>query len=172
MKENVWRRQQYKLGLLTERSISLQEVKDTHQNLLNQLASISEEVAEAIERNDYVTLSHVLANRSKIQLAINEIESLYEDELISHISITDRISKALKDTATTMEKKGEDMLSKVTNNLDRLNESAGDVVTKAILISNKTLSKGNQLNHRAGKLIIHKTSDGLTKLADIIQKRF
>lgn len=172
MKENVWKRQQYKLGLLTERSVSLQEVKEIHQNLLNQLASISEEVAEAIERNDYVTLSDLLANRSKIQLAINEIEFLYEDELISHISITDRISKAHKDTATTMENKGEDMLSKVTNNLDRLNESAGDVVTKAILISNKTLSKGNQLNHLAGKLIIHKTSDSLTKLANIIQKRF
>ncbi|TLS35407.1 hypothetical protein [Pseudalkalibacillus caeni] len=172
MKENVWKRQQYKLGLLTERSVSLQEVKEIHQNLLNQLASISEEVAEAIERNDYVRLSHLLANRSKIQSAINEIESLYEDELISHISITDRISKALKDTATTMEDEGEDILSKLTNNLDRLNESAGDVVTKAIVISIKTLSKGNQLNHRVGKLIIHKTSDGLAKLADIIQKRF
>jgi uncharacterized protein YicC (UPF0701 family) len=172
MKENVWQKQQYKLGLLTERSVSLLEVKEIHQNLLTQFASISEEIADAIERNDYVTLSHLLANRNKIQSAINEIESLYEDELISHISITNRISKALKDTATTMENKGEDMLSKVTNNLDRLNETTGDVVTKAIWISNKTLSKGNQLNHRAGKLIIHKTSDGLTKLANLIQKRF
>lgn len=170
MKENVWQEQQHKLGLFTERSVSLLEIKEIHQKLLIQHTAISEEVADAIERNDYVELSHLLVNRGKIQSAIKEIEVLHEDEL-SHVSMNDRIGKALKDAAATMESKGEDVLSNVINNLDKFNQSAGNMVTKAISISNKTLSKGNQLNHRAGKLLIHKTSEGLAKLADIIQKR-
>ncbi|MED4353962.1 hypothetical protein P9265_16740 [Schinkia azotoformans] len=171
MKENVWQEHQHKLGIFTERSVSLIEIKEIHQNLLIQHSAISEEVADAIERNDYVELSHLLVNRSKIQSAINEVESLHEDELNCPISMNDRIGKALKDAAATLESKGEDMLSNVTNNLDKLNKVAGNMVTNAISISNKTLSKGNQLNHRAGKLLIHKTSEGLAKLADIIQKR-
>lgn len=171
MKENVCQEHQHKLGLLTERSVSILEIKEIHQNLLIQHAAISEEVADAIERNDYVNLSHLLVNRSKIQSAIKEVESLHEDELHSPDSMNGRICKALKDAAATMESKGEDMLSNVINNLDKFNQIAGNLVTRAISISNKTLRKGNQLNHRAGKLFIRRTSEGLAKLADIIQKR-
>lgn len=171
MKENVWKEYQHKLGIFTERSVSLLEIKEIHQNLLIQHAAISEEVADAIERNDYVNLSHLLVIRSKIQSAIKEVESLHEDELNSPDSMNSRICKVLKDAAATMESKGEDMLSNVTHNLDKFNQTAEDMVTRAISISNKTLSKANQLNHQAGKLLIRRTSEGLAKLADIIQKR-
>ncbi|HHW36179.1 MAG TPA: hypothetical protein GXX18_02600 [Bacillales bacterium] len=151
MKENVWQEHQHKLGILVERSVSLLEI---YQNLLIQHVAISEEVEDAIERNDYVKLSHLLVNRSKIQSAIKEVESLHVDELNSPDSMNGRICKALKDAAATMESKGEDMLSNVINNLDKFNQTAGNMVTRAISISNKTLSKGNQLNHRAVQLLI------------------
>jgi hypothetical protein len=147
MKENVWQGHQHKLGLLTERSVSLLEIKEIHQNLLIQHTAISEELTDAIERNDYVQQSHLLVNRSKIQSAIKEIESLNEHELNSHVSMNDRISKALKDAAITMESKGEDILLNVINNLDKLNQSAHSMVSKVTSISNKTISRGIQLSH-------------------------
>lgn len=171
MKENVWQEQQHKLGLLMERSVSLLEIKEIHYNLLIQNAAISEEVADAIERNDYVQLSHLLINRSKILSAIKEIESLHEHELNSPVSMNDRISEALKDAAITMESKGEDILLNVINNLDKLNQSAHSMVLKATSISNKTISRGNQLSHKVGKFLVHKTSEGVAKLAEVIQKR-
>ncbi|CAM3489502.1 hypothetical protein GCM10009865_32400 [Aeromicrobium ponti] len=171
MKENVWQEQQHKLGLFTEKSVSLFEIKEIHQNLLIQQAAISEEIAVAIIRNEYVKLSHLLVNRSKIQSAIKEIEFLHEDELNSHVSMNDRISKALRDAAITMESKGEDILLNVISNLDKLNKSAHSMISKATSISNKTFSRGNQLSHQAGKFLVHKTSEGLAKLSDVIQKR-
>ncbi|WP_048718284.1 hypothetical protein [Bacillus sp. 522_BSPC] len=171
MKENVWQEQQLKLGLFTEKSESFLELKEIHEILLNKHASISEDVAGAIEANDYVKLSHLLVSRSKLQIAIEEIESLNEDELNTHDSLNDRIGNALKDAAATMETKGEDILLNVIHNLDKLIQSAHSMVSKATLISNKTISKGNQLSHQSGKLLIHKTSEGLVKLADLIQKR-
>ena len=171
MKENVWQAHQHKLGLLTERSVSLLEIKEIYQNLLIQHANISKGVTDAIERNDYVQLSHLLVNRSKIQSAIKEIESLNEHELNSQVSMNNRLSKALKDTAITMESKGEDILLNVINNLDKLNQSAHSMVLKATSISNKTISRGNQLSYQAGKFLVHKTSEGVAKLADVIQKR-
>jgi len=171
MKENVWQEYQHKLGLFKEKSESFLEIKEIHEILLNQHAAISKEVADAIERNDYVELSHLLVNRSKIQTAIEEIKPLHNNELNTYVSMNDRIGKTLKDAATTMESKGEDLLLNVINNLDKLNQSAQSMLSKATAISSKTISRGNQLSHHAGKLLIHKTSEGLAKLADIIQKR-
>jgi hypothetical protein len=115
MKENVWQKHQHKLGLFTEKSESFLEIKEIHEILLNKLSAISEDVADAIDRNDYVKLSHLLVSRSKLQTAIEEIESLHEDELNTHVSLNNRIGKALKDAAATMEAKGEDILLNVIN---------------------------------------------------------
>ncbi|MEG9298394.1 hypothetical protein V6B33_18160 [Mangrovibacillus sp. Mu-81] len=171
MEKNMTRVKQYHRGSSNERSISLIEVKEIHQNLLNQHADISNEIADVVEQNDYVKLAHLLVTRSKIETAINEIESAYQSEFNKQVQTYHRISNALKDAAKKMESKGEDMLFKVTSNLEKLNDSTHTIITIATALSNKTISKGNQLSHDAGRLLINKTSEGLSRLATIIQKR-
>ncbi|MBU8730766.1 hypothetical protein KM915_11955 [Cytobacillus oceanisediminis] len=171
MEKKITRVKQYHCGSSNERSISLIEVKEIHQNLLNQHADISDEIADVVEQNDYVKLAHLLVTRSKIETAINEIESAYQSEFNKQIETNYRISNTLKDAAEKMESKGEKMLLKVTSNLEKLNNSTHTIVTIATALSNKTISKGNQLGHDAGRLLIHKTSEGLSRLATIIQKR-
>lgn len=171
MEKNMTRVKQYHRGSSNERSISLIEVKEIHQHLLNQHADISDEIANVVEQNDYVKLAHLLVTRSKIETAISEIESSYHSEFNIQVETNHCISNVLKDTAEKMESKGEDMLLKVTSNLEKLNDSTHTMITIATALSNKTISKGNQLGHDAGRLLIHKTSEGLSRLADIIQKR-
>ncbi|PMC35510.1 hypothetical protein CJ195_19075 [Bacillus sp. UMB0899] len=172
MKENVWNeKQNQQLVSSAGRNVSVLEIKEIHQTLINQQTSISEEVADAIERNDYVKLSQLLVTRSKIQSAITEIESLHKAELDISVPMNDRIGKSLKDTVSAMESRGEDLLLNIINNLDSFNETAHSIVSKATLTSLKTFSRSNQLGHQAGKLIIHRTAGILSKLADTIQKR-
>ncbi|QOY37343.1 hypothetical protein AWH56_006860 [Anaerobacillus isosaccharinicus] len=171
MEKNMTRVKQYHRGTSNERSISLIEVKEIHQNLLNQHADISDEIADVVEQNDYVKLAHLLVTRSKIETAINEIESAYQSEFNIQVETNHCISNALKDAAEKMESKGGDMLLKVTSNLEKLNDSTHTIITIATALSNKTISKGNQLGHDAGRLLIHKTSECLSRLATIIQKR-
>lgn len=171
MEKNMKRVKQYHCGSSNERSISLIEVKEILQHLLNQHANISDEIASVVEQNDYVKLAHLLVTRSKIETAINEIESAYQSEVNKQVETYHRISNALKDAAEKMESKGEDMLLKVTSNLEKLNDSTHTMITIATGLSKRTISKGNQLGHEAGRLLINKTSEGLSKLATIIQKR-
>ncbi|WP_404469258.1 hypothetical protein [Sutcliffiella horikoshii] len=172
MEKKITRVKQYHSGSSNERSISLIEVKEIHQKLLNQYANISDEIAYVVEQNDYVKLAHLLVARSKIETAINEIESAYQSEFNKQVETYHPISKALKDAAEKMESKGEDMLLKVTSNLEQLNDSTHTMIAIATALSNKTISKGNQLGHDTSKLLIRKTSEGLSRLATIIQKRF
>lgn len=171
MKKNIKRVKQYHCGSSNERSISLIEVKEIHQNLLNQYADISDEIADVVEQNDYVKLAHLLVTRSKIETAINEIEFAYQSEFNKQVETNHRISNALKDAAEKMEFKVQDMLLKVTNNLEKIKDSTHTMITIVTALSNKTISKGNQLGHDAGRLLIHKTSEGLSRLATILQKR-
>lgn len=171
MEKNMTRVKQYHCGSSNERSISLIEVKEIHQNLLNQHADISDEIADVVAQNDYVKLAHLLVTRSKIETAINEIESTYQSEFNIHVETNHCISNALKNAAEKMEAKGEDVLLKVTSNLEKLNDSTHTMITIATGLSRKTISKGNQLGHNAGRLLIHKTSESLSRLATIIQKR-
>ena len=69
-----------------------------------------------------------------------------------------------------MEANGEVLLLNVSNSLEKLNQSAHSLVTKSLDISFKAFSKGNQLNHKAGKFLVEKTSKGLFKIADAIYK--
>lgn len=119
MEKKITRVKQYHCGSSNERSISLIEVKEIHQNLLNQHADISDEIADVVEQNDYVKLAHLLVTRSKIETAINEIESAYQSEFNKQIETNYRISNTLKDAAEKMESKGEKMLLKVTSNLEK-----------------------------------------------------
>jgi flagellar biosynthesis component FlhA len=124
-----------------------------------------------VEQNDYVNLAHLLVTRSKIETALNEVESVYQSEFNTQVTTNHRIGNALKNAAEKMEAKGEDMLLMVTTNLGKLNDSTHSMITNATALSNKTISKGNQLGHDAGRFLIHKTSEGFSKFANSIQKR-
>ncbi|MTH54118.1 hypothetical protein GKZ89_11930 [Bacillus mangrovi] len=123
IEKNMTRVKQYHRESSNERCISLIEVKEIHQNLLNQHANISDEIADVVEQNDYVKLAHLLVTRSKVETAINEIESAYESEFKEQVETKHHISNVLKDAASKMEAKGEDMLIKVASNLEKLNDS-------------------------------------------------
>ncbi|MDC3418613.1 hypothetical protein [Aquibacillus salsiterrae] len=154
-----------------DRSISIPEIRSIYQSLLSQYEDVSDEIEETVDRNDYVKLSHLLVQRSKIQSAIENIESIHEDDLATGLSFNGRIARLLNNVADITQTKGEDVLDAVTSSLERMNQSAQSMATKATSMSTKTFDKGNQLSHQAGTFLVHKTSKSLAKLADTFQKR-
>ncbi|MEK4298895.1 hypothetical protein MKY30_05615 [Oceanobacillus sp. FSL W8-0428] len=165
MRKNLWMDHE----LINGKGVSITEIKTIYQSLLDQDVRIASEIVDSIECNDYVRLSHLLASRSKIQSAIKEVESLHEDVL--KVSTKKRISHVISNAAESMGSKGEDVLLNVINSLEKLNQTTHGLVTKSLDISSKAISKGNQLNHKAGKFLVKKTSQGLSMLADAINKK-
>lgn len=157
--------------LLNGRSISMSEVKSIYRTLIEQYELLSVEIVDSVERNDYVRLSHLLSKRKKLQTALDDIKSLYGDELITQQTVKVRINHALKSSAEITEAKGEEVLVKVTSSIDKVNHSAHYIALKTLDFSAKTISKGNQLNNSVGKFLVNKTSKGLSKLADVFNKQ-
>lgn len=157
--------------LLNGRNISIPEVQSIYQTLIEQYEGLSVEIVDSVERNDYVRLSHLLTRRKKLQTALDDIKSLHGDELITQQTIRARINHALKSGAEITEAKGEDVLIKVTNSIDKVNHSAHNIASKTLDFSTKTISKGNKLNNSVGKFLVNKTSKGLSKLADGFNKQ-
>ena len=166
MRKNLWLDHE----LINGKGVSIPEIKTIYQSLLNENERIKDEIVDSIECNDYVRLSHLLVSRSKIQSAIKDVESLHEDDLKDYVSTKERVSQVLSNAANYMEANGEVLLLNVSNSLEKLNQSAHSLVTKSLDISFKAFSKGNQLNHKAGKFLVEKTSKGLFKIADAIYK--
>jgi hypothetical protein len=158
--------------LINGKGVPIPEIKSIYQSLLNENERIKNQIVESIESNDYVRLSHLLTSRSKIQTAIKEVESLHENDLKNYVSTKERVSYILTNAAESLESKGEDVLLNVIKSLEKMNQSTHSLVTKSLDISSKAFSKGNQLNHKAGKLLLKKTSQGLSKLSDAINKKF
>ncbi|MEN1966603.1 hypothetical protein WMZ97_00880 [Lentibacillus sp. N15] len=156
--------------LLNGKSISMPEIRTIYQTLIDQYEGLSSEIVDSIERNDYVRLSHLLTRRKKLQTALEDIESLHEDELIPQRTVKERIANVFKVSAEVTESKGEDTLIKITDSIEKVNHSAHNIASKTLGFSNKTISKGNQLNHSVGKFLVNKTSKGLSKLADVFNK--
>lgn len=167
MRKNLWLDHE----LIDGKGVPIPEIKTIYQSLLSENERIKDEIVDSIECNDYVRLSHLLVSRSKIQSAIKDVESLHEDDLKDYVSTKERVSQVLSNAANSMEANGEDVLLNVTNSLEKLNQSAHSLLTKSLDISSKAFSKGNQLNNMAGKLLVKKTSKGLSKLADAINKK-
>ncbi|MFD1851040.1 hypothetical protein [Oceanobacillus bengalensis] len=167
MGKNLWLDHE----LIDGKGVPIPEIKTIYLSLLNENEKIKDEIVVSIECNDYVRLSHLLVSRSKIQSAIKDVESLHEDDLKDYISTKKRVSQVLSNAANSMEANGEDVLLNVSNSLEKLNQLAHSLVTKSLDISFRAFSKGNQLNHKAGKFLVEKTSKGLCKIADAIYKK-
>lgn len=167
MRKNLWLNHE----LINGKGVSIPEIKTIYQSLLNENERIKDEIVDSIECNDYVRLSHLLASRSKIQTALIEVEALHEDDLKNNVSTKERVSYVLTSAAESLESRGEDVLLNFIESLEKMNQSTHSLVTKSLDISSKAFSKGNQLNHKAGKFLVKKTSKGLSKLADAINKK-
>ncbi|KKE78275.1 hypothetical protein DTX80_11835 [Bacilli bacterium] len=167
MRKNLWLDHE----LINGKGVPIPEIKTIYQSLLNENERIKDEIVDSIECNDYVRLSQLLVSRSKIRTALLEVEALHEDDLKNYVSTKERVSNVLTNAAESLESRGEDVLLNVIKGLEKMNQSAHTLVNKSLDISSNALSKGNQLNHMAGKLLLKKTSQGLSKLADVINKK-
>lgn len=167
MRKNLWLYHE----LIDGKGVPIPEIKTIYQSLLNENERIKDEIVDSIECNDYVRLSHLLVSRSKIQSAIKDVESLHEADLKDYVSTKKRVSQVLSNAANSLETNGKDVLLNVTNSLEKMNQSAHSLVTKSLDISSKAFSKGNQLNLKAGKLLLIKASQGLSKLSNAINKK-
>ncbi|WP_186576903.1 hypothetical protein [Aquibacillus kalidii] len=157
--------------LINGKGVFIPEIKTIYQSLLNERERIQDEIVDSIECNDYVKLSQLLASRSRIQTALLEVEALHEDVLKNNISTKERVSYVLTNVAESLESKGEDELLNVIKSLEKMNQSTHSLVAKSLDFSSIAISKGNQFNHKAGKFLVKKTSNGLSKLADAINKK-
>ena|SRR5699024_3335039 len=167
MRKNLWLDHE----LINGKGVSIPEIKTIYRSLLNENERIKDEIVDSIECNDHVRLSHLLASRSKIQTALIEVEALHEDDLKNNVSTKERVSYVLTNAAESLESRGEDVLLNFTESLENMNQYTHSLVTKSLNISSKAFSKGNQLNHKAGKFLVKNTSKGLSKLADAINKK-
>lgn len=167
MRKNLWLDHE----LINGKGVPIPEIKTIYQSLLNENERIKDEIVDSIECNDYVRLSHLLVSRSKIQTALLEVEALHEDDLKNNVSTKERVSYVLTNAAESLESRGEDVLLNVIKSLEKMNHSTHSLVTKSLDFSSKAFSKGNQLNHKAGKILVKKTSQGLSKLAGAINKK-
>lgn len=167
MRKNLWMDHK----LINGKGVPIPEIKTIYQSLLNENERIKDEIVDSIECNDYVRLSHLLVSRNKIKTALKEVEALHEGDLNNYASTKERVSYALTNAAELLESKGEDVLLTVIKSLDKMNQSTHSLVAKSLDFSSKAFSTGNQLNHKAGKILVKKTSQGLSKLADAINKK-
>lgn len=97
--------------------MSLTGIKKIYRSLLDQDDRIAGEIVDSNECNDYVRLSHLLANRSKILTAIKEVESLHESDLRNHVSTKERVSNVLSNAANSIDVNVGSVLLNVTNSL-------------------------------------------------------
>ncbi|MEH7094062.1 hypothetical protein [Neobacillus vireti] len=170
MRKNMWEDYWTQYERFNGKNISLTEAQMIHQELLKQHEEIAQEIVGSIDRNDYVKLSLLITRRKRVKTALNELLSLYADELSSVQSFRDQISTGLRDCAQMIEEKGEELLLDLGDTLDMLNQSAHTKASKALDYTSKVFSRSNQLHHKAALFVVKQTSTSLTKLADIIKK--
>lgn len=151
--------------LINGQSISISEVKSIYQELLDEESLLAAEILHTIETNDYVKLTHLLTNRSKIQVAIKEIESLHGKDLINYKSHKERVSSTLEQYAESLSSFG------MVQRLDDLNESAHNMLTKTFNLSSKVLSTSNKLNQKLGNHLLKKAVRGISKVSVAMTKK-
>ncbi|MFL0363150.1 hypothetical protein ACH0BF_09010 [Pseudobacillus sp. 179-B 2D1 NHS] len=169
MKKNVWDTYQDQ-ERINGKDISLSEIRTIHRSLVEQYEGIGRDIVDAIDRNDCVKLTLLITKRKQVQTAIEEIETMYEDDLCTSQMLRGRIVDGLRNSAQLSEKNGGDVLQSVRDSLEKLNHSAHSAASKTLTVSLKAISIGNQLQHKAGRFIVSQTSSGLLKIANVLKK--
>ncbi|WP_026701728.1 hypothetical protein [Salibacterium aidingense] len=171
MKKTVRQDYQDVSELLNGKDVPISEVKTTYEDLCEQEEVFTEEIIEAIECNDYVRLSHLLTTREQLRTAIETIESLYGEDLFTQPTMKNRMGNLLHRSADITASKGEDVLGKVTNSLEKANQSTHHLANKTLDVSTTTISRGNQLNHKTGKFLINQTANAISRLGNMMKKK-
>lgn len=170
MTKNIWEDYWTQYERINGKNISATEVQLIHKELLKQYEEVAQEIVSSIDRNDFVKLSLLITRRKRVKTALNELLSLYADELSSAQSFRDQISTGLRDWAQIIEEKGEELLLDLGDTLDKLNQSVHTHASKGLDCSSKIFSQSNQLHHKAARFVVNQTSASLLKLADIFKK--
>jgi uncharacterized protein YicC (UPF0701 family) len=170
MRKNIWEDYWTQYERINGKNISPREVQMIHKELLKQYEEIAQEIVGSIDRNDYVKLSLLITRRKKVKTALNELLSLYADELSSAQIFRNRISTGLRDCAQMIEEKGEELLLDLSDTLEKLNQSVHTKASKALDCTSKVFNQSNQLHHKAAHFVVNQTSSSLLKLADVFKK--
>ncbi|WLV24648.1 hypothetical protein QR721_13560 [Aciduricibacillus chroicocephali] len=154
--------------ILNGKGVSTSEVRSIYRALQDQHVANAQGIAEAIEQNDYVTLKILLEQRKGITGAI---EATIQDS--SKVQVfKDHIIDMLSSSATFADEKGQIILDRVTDIVEKANSKTHNLVTSTVDTSARMISKGNRLNHKTGKFILDKASDGLSMLSSLIKNKF
>jgi hypothetical protein len=105
-----------------------------------------------------------------VEAALNELITLYADELSTAQSFRNQIFTRLRNSAQMIDEKGEDLLLNLSDTLDKLNQSVHTNASKALELTAKVFSLSNQLHHKTGRFLLNQTSTSLSKLADVFKK--
>lgn len=170
MRKNIWEDYWTQYERINGKNISIAEAQMIHNELLKQYGEIAQELVSSIDRNDYVKLSLLITRRKRVKNALNELLSLYADELSAAPSFRNRVSAGLRNSAQTIEANGEETLLNLSGTLDKLNQSIHTKASKALDYTSKVFSQSNQLHHKAARFLVNQTSASLSKIADVFKK--
>ncbi|GLY11440.1 hypothetical protein [Pseudobacillus badius] len=165
MKKNVWEAyQNYKR--VNRKDISLSDIQAVHKSLLEQSIGITQDIVDTVDRNDYVKLSLLVIKRKQIQTAIEDIETIYGNDLFTSQSLKDHIIDELRSNA----KSGKYVLQSIQSGISRLNHLIHSTTSKTLTVFSRTISTSDYLKFKVGRFIVSQTSSRLVKLADALKK--
>ncbi|UOQ44832.1 hypothetical protein MUN89_02435 [Halobacillus salinarum] len=165
-----FKRYQTEDALTNGKDLSRKEVDELLLSLKQQLEEVDEEILFIIEKNDYVQLAQLLKRRKKLYNLIATVEASHEDEGQSK-SIDKGLHEYLKGSATFTSAKGEEMIDKWCEALDKFNDGSQQSLSKTLEWSHSLFSKGNQIQHQIGRSVVRQTARSLNILAHMVHRK-
>ncbi|WJE15760.1 hypothetical protein QRD89_18875 [Halobacillus sp. ACCC02827] len=165
-----FRRHQTEDALANGKDLSRKEVDELLLSLKQQLEEVDEEILFIVERNDYVQLVQLLKRRKKLYNLITAVEASHEGEDQSQ-SNDKGLHEYLKDSAIFTSAKGEEMIDKWCEALDKFNDGSQQSLSKTVEWSHSMFSKGNQLQHQLGRSMVRQTARSLNILAHMVHRK-
>ncbi|WP_052127347.1 hypothetical protein [Pontibacillus litoralis] len=126
-----FRRHQTEDALANGKDLSRKEVDELLLSLKQQLEEVDEEILFIVERNDYVQLVQLLKRRKKLYNLITAVETSHEDEDQSK-SNKKGLYEYLKNSATFTSAKGEEMIDKWCETVDKFNDGSQQSLSKTV----------------------------------------
>ncbi|MFC4402373.1 hypothetical protein [Gracilibacillus xinjiangensis] len=148
-------------------------MEDTHiiySYLQQQYDVVCTQTKEAVQNNDYITLLQLIEERQRLEAIMDDFRTFH-----ANTETTTGVEQQNDQhtTATFQADKDEEakLIDRMTVNLETVNQSMHQFMIKTIDKSTETFTKGNQLGHKTTKKLLHKTANGFSKIADIINQK-
>ncbi|KGX94047.1 hypothetical protein N781_00410 [Pontibacillus halophilus JSM 076056 = DSM 19796] len=165
-----FRRYQTQDSFENGKDLSRKEVDELLLSLKQQLEEVDEEILLIVERNDYVQLVQLLKRRKQLYNLITAVEASHKDDDQSQ-SNKKGLHEYLKDSATFTSAKGEEMINKWCEAMDKFNDGSQQSLSNTVEWSHSMFSKGNQLQHQIGSSVVRQTARNLNILAHMVHKK-